>query len=148
MVAHSYQWQVSWRVHGYTVYMYFCTISYFNVVVLSNDLFVPDIIIPGAPTAENEFSNITCRLDGVVERLVDMPTVILSFINPPGGVSGDQSRDGLAYIRPHFFNPVTIDDIGNYTCIAQVISPSGGFFRGVSSEILQIQSNITIIIVH
>ena len=113
-------------------------------VALNNDLFTPNIIIPDAPTAGDNF-NITCRLDGVVERLVGTPTVILSFNNPPGGVSGDQSRDGLSYIRSRLFNPGKTDDVGTYTCVAVVIPSSGGFFGAASSSgTLQIQSNVTI----
>ena len=108
-------------------------------VALSNDLFTPDIIIPGAPTAGDNF-NITCRLAGVVERLVGTPTVILSFINPPGGASGDQSRDGLTYIRSHFFNPGTTGDSGTYSCRALVSSSSDMIFIHSSSETLQIKS--------
>ena len=114
-------------------------IIFFLFVALSNVLFTPDIIIPGAPTAGDDF-NIRCRLDGVVERLVGTPTVTLSFTNPPGGVSGDQSQDGLSYIRPRFFNPGMTDDVGVYTCLATVIPSSGGFFGSTSSGILQIQS--------
>ena len=109
-------------------------------VELSNDLFTPDIIIPGELTAGDNF-NITCRLDGVVERLVGTPTVVtLSFINPPGGASGDQSRDGSAYIRPHFFNPGTTGDSGTYSCRALVSSSSDMIFIHSSSETLQIKS--------
>ena len=114
-------------------------------VALSNNLFTPDIIIPGTPTctAGDNF-NIICRLDGVVERLVGTPSVTLSFTNPPGGVSGGQSRDGLAYIRPRIFNPVMIDDAGKYTCFAAVYIPSLYSFFGNTSSIgiLQIRSNI------
>ena len=109
-------------------------------VALSNDLFTPDIIIPGTPTAGDNF-NIICRLNGVVERLVGTPTVTLSFINyPQGGVPGQLSRDGLSYIRPRFFNPGMTDDVGVYTCVAAVIPSSGGFFGSSSNGILQIQS--------
>ena len=135
VVSHSYQWQVSWRVHGYAVYL-----SYFNVTVaLSNDLFVPDIIIPGVPIAGDKF-NIICRLDGVVERLVGTPTVLLSFSNPPGGVSGILFQDGLAYSRSRFFNPGKTDDVGTYTCVATIFLPRGFVFGSTSSGILQIQS--------
>ena len=112
-------------------------------IALSNDLFTPDVIIPGVPTAGDDF-NIICRLDGVVERLVGTPTVILSFINPPGGAPGDQAHDGSAYIRPLIFNPGKTSDFGTYTCIATVV-PSTGAFVSVSSGILRIQSNVTVI---
>ena len=91
------------------------------------------------PTAGDNF-NIICRLDGVVERLVGTLAVTLSFPNPPGGAPGDQSRDGLAYIRPRFFNPGMTDDVGVYTCLAVVIPSSVGFFGGSSNGILQIKS--------
>ena len=79
-----------------------------------------------------------------MERLVGTPTVTLSFINPPGGVSGQQSQDGSSYIRPRFFNPGMTDDAGTYSCGAAVIPSSGGIFGTNASEILQIQNNITI----
>ena len=112
-------------------------------VALSNDLFTPDIIIPGAPTAGDNF-NIICRLDGVVERLVSTPSVILTFINPPGGAPGDLSQNSSAYIRPRIFNPGETSDVGTYTCAATVIIPSLGTFLGIANRILQIQSNVTI----
>ena len=112
-------------------------------VALSNDLFTPDIIIPGAPTAGDNF-NIICKLAGVVERLVGAPTVSLTFINPPGGASGEQFDDGSGHIRPRIFNPGKTSDVGAYTCIATIISPLGGFFGIATSRILQIQSNVTI----
>ena len=113
-------------------------------VALSNDLFTPDIIFPGAPTAGDNF-NIICKLAGVVERLVGAPTVILSFITPPGGAPGEhQVNDGSGHIRPRIFNPGKTSDVGAYTCIATIISPLGGFFGIATSRILQIQSNVTI----
>ena len=119
-------------------------VDFIVTVALSNNLFTPDITIPGTPTctAGDNF-NIICRLDGVVERLVGTPTVTLSFTNPPGGVSGGQSRDGLAYIRPRIFNPVMIDDAGKYTCFATVYIHLRGYFENTSPiGILQIRSNI------
>ena len=112
-------------------------------VALSSDLFTPDIIIPGAPTAGDNF-NIICRLDGVVERLVSTPMVFLSFSNPPGGAPGDQSQDGSAYIIPRIFNPGKTSDVGIYSCLVSVIIPSLGTFLGIANRILQIQSNVTI----
>ena len=110
------------------------------IVALSNDLFAPDVIIPGVPTAGDNF-NIICRLDGVVESLVGSPVVILSFISPPGGASEDQSKDGSAYIIPRIFNPGMTSDVGTYTC-ATVITTSMTFIS-TSSRILQIQSNLS-----
>ena len=107
-------------------------------VALSDNLFTPDIIIPGTPTAGDNF-NITCRLDGVVERLVGTPTVLLLFSSlPGGGVTGNLFRDGLAYIRQHRFNPGMTNDAGTYACIAAVLS--NFFFFSTSSETLQIKS--------
>ena len=113
-------------------------------VALSNDLFTPDIIIPGVPTAGDNF-NIICRLDGVVERLVGTPLVSLAFSNPPGGVSGVLSQYGTVYIRPRIFNPGKISDVGTYTCAAAVIPSKESFFGNTTNEILQIQSNVTVI---
>ena len=106
-------------------------------LALSNNLFTPDIIIPGVPTAGDNF-NIICRLDGVVERLVGTTTVILSFINSPGGAPADQSRDGSAYIRPRIFNPGKTSHVGTYTCVATVIH--GQSFVATSLQALQIRS--------
>ena len=113
-------------------------------VELSNNLFTPDIIIPGILTAGDNF-NIICRLAGIVERLVGTPTVSLLFLNPPGGAPEDQSQDGSAYILPRIFNPGKTSDVGIYTCVATVFLPGRGFFVNTASEILQIQSNVTII---
>ena len=110
------------------------------IVALSNDLFTPHVIIPGTPTAGDNF-NIICRLDGIVKRLVSTPAVLLIFISPPGGVSGDQSRDGSAYIRPRIFNPGKTSDVGTYICGASVFL-SSGLFGDTASGILQIQSNV------
>ena len=107
-------------------------------VALSDNLFTPDIIIPGVLTAGDNF-NITCRLDGVVERLVGTLDVFLSFITVPGGgLNSDQYRDGLAYIRSHFLNPGMTGDSGTYRCRAFVINSF--FFVSLSSENLQIKS--------
>ena len=107
-------------------------------VALSDNLFTPDIIIPGVPTAGDNF-NITCRLDGVVERLVGTLDVFLLFINVPGGgLTSGQYRDGLAYIRSHFLNPGMTGDTGTYHCRALVINSF--FFASYSSENLQLKS--------
>ena len=123
------------------VYYY---ISYVNIIAaLSNNLFTPDIIISGVPTAGDNF-NIICRLAGVVERLVGTQTISLSFFNTPGGAPGDQSQDGSAYIIPRFFNPVMTGDVGTYTCVAIVIPSSWGLYGSTSVRILQIRSNVTL----
>ena len=91
----------------------------FHHVALSNDLFIPDIIIfPGIPTAGEDFTMI-CRLDGVVQRLV-MGSVILAWTSPRGGVEGMQANDGAAFIRPLTFTPVTTSDANDYQCVATV----------------------------
>ena len=108
-------------------------------LALGNNLFIPDVIIPGVPTAGDNF-NITCRLDGVVERLVDPMTVSLTFINNPPGEPENQYRDGSVYIRPQAFNPGKTSYVGTYICLASVIPSSGGFFGGTSSNDLQIRS--------
>ena len=82
------------------------------------------------------------RLDGVVERLAVIPSFILGFTVTQGGVSGDQSQDALAFIRPRIFNPGMTDDVGTYSCLAS-ISILDVFFGGSISEALQIQSMFT-----
>ena len=94
-------------------------IALLSLSVLSNAVFTPRVIIPGVPTAGDNF-NIICRLDGVVERLAVTPTVILTSIIPPGGTAGDQSQDGSAYTLPRIFTPGMTDDVGTYTCSATV----------------------------
>ena len=107
-------------------------------IALSNDLFIPDIIIPGVPTTGDSF-NITCRLAGVVERLVSGTSLILSFVSSPGGVSGDLALNGSAFIRSHIFNSVRTSDSGLYTCVSMVIVP-GGVLSASTNKILQIES--------
>ena len=87
---------------------------------LSNALFSPHVIIPGVPTAGDNF-NIICRLDRVVERLAVTPTVLTSFVNPPGGTAGDQSQDGSTYNLPRIFSPGMTYDVGTYTCFVTII---------------------------
>ena len=110
-------------------------------VALSNAVFTPRIIIPGVPTAGDNF-NIICRLDGVVERMVG-ERVDMSFRSggTQGGTLGAQSQNGSAYILPHIFNPGMTDDVGTYTCRVTVEPPSGSFFTDQTSEELQIKSN-------
>ena len=112
-------------------------------VALSNDLFTPDITIPGIPTAVDNF-NIICRLDGVVERLVGTRLVVVHFIISSGGFSTDLSRDGLAYITSRFFYPGTTVNTGICICHAIVISSLDWVFFSSSSGTLQIKvSNVT-----
>ena len=82
----------------------------------------------------------TCRLDGVVERLV-MTTVLLAWASPPGGVEGILANDGAAFIRPLTFTPVTTSDANNYQCFATVIRTG---FTGIGPRIreLLIQSKL------
>ena len=111
----------------------------FYCPALTGDLFTPDVIIAGVPTAGEEF-NIACRLDGVVERLAGTHTVSLSFPSPPGGVEGKQSRDGSAYVMRLFFIPVITSDAGTYGCVSKVTVHSS-LFQRTSNGVLQIQSN-------
>ena len=62
---------------------------------------------------------IACILDGVVERLVGVEVDII-FVDPPGGVSVNQSQHGSGYVRQQVFNPVTTSDVGNYTCQVRI----------------------------
>ena len=57
-------------------------------------------------------------------------------------MSEDQSRDGLAYILPHIFNPGMTGDAGTYVCRA-VVQVSGSFFTNIVFDNLQIASNYT-----
>ena len=107
-------------------------------VGLSNNLFTPDIIIPGLPTAGDNFS-IICRLAGVVERLVSGTSVILSFVSSPGGVSGNQALIGSVFIKSHMFNPGRTSDSGLYTCVSTIVI-NGNFLTASTNEILQIKS--------
>ena len=108
-------------------------------VGLSNNLFTPDIIIPGLPTAGDNFS-IICRLAGVVERLVSGTSVILSFVSSPGGVSGNQFLNGSAFIKSRMFNPGRTSDSGSYTCVSTIIVNGGIFYTASTNETLQIKS--------
>ena len=90
------------------------------------------------PTAGDNF-NVTCRLAGVVERLVSSTSINLSFVSSPGGVSGNQTLNGSAVIRSLMFNPVRTSDSGTYTCVSMVNVP-GGFFSASTDRILQMKS--------
>ena len=90
-------------------------IKLITCIALSNAVFTPRVIIPGVPTAGDNF-NIICRLDGVVERLAVTPfAVTLAFSMPPGGMAGNQSRNGSAYIREHILNPLMTSGVGTGT---------------------------------
>ena len=90
------------------------------------------------PTAGDNF-NITCRLAGVVERLVSSTSINLSFVSSPGGISGNQILNGSAVIKSLMFNPVRTSDSGTYTCVSMVNVP-GGVFSASTNEILLIES--------
>ena len=115
----------------------FYLFTHYIHVALSNATFTPCIIIPGVPTAGDNF-NITCKLDGVVERLAVSPTVTLTFFNPPGGTPNNQSQNESAYILPHIFNPGMTAAGGTYECVATIISNL--IFVESATEVLQIQS--------
>ena len=119
-------------------------IKLITCIALSNAVFTPRIIIPGVPTAGDNF-NIICRLDGVVERLAVTPfAVTLAFSMPPGGMAGNQSRNGSAYIREHILNPLMTSDVGTYRCNASTILSNGGFLAPII-QVLYIQSLFLII---
>ena len=105
-------------------------------IALSNAVFTPRVIIPGVPTVGDNL-NITCKLNGVVERLSITPIITLEFIGPPGGTSGEQFRNDLAYFLQQIFNPGMTDDSGRYTCVSRV-----GAFTSNTSEVLQIKSMV------
>ena len=103
-------------------------------------MFTPRVIIPGVPTAGDNF-NIECRLDGAIERLAaTLLSVTLAYSSAPGGMTGETLLTGPVRTRLRIFNPGMTDDVGIYTCAATVISLSSGFFGGFSSGLLQIQS--------
>ena len=107
-------------------------------VGLSNNLFTPDIIIPGLPTAGDTFS-IICKLAGVVERLVSGISVTLSFVSSPGGVSGDQFLNGSVFIKSRMFNPGRTSDSGLYTCVSMIIV-NGDVLTASTNGILPVKS--------
>ena len=111
------------------------------IIIALNAAFTPRVIIPGVPTAGDNF-NIVCRLDGVIERLAVTPLLVnLAYTSAPGGMSGDTLQTGLVLTRLRMFNPGKADDVGMYTCIATVIVLSSGFI-GLGNGLLQIQSMI------
>ena len=109
------------------------------IIALNNAAFTPRVIIPGVPTAGDNF-NIECRLDGVIERLAVTPAlVLLTYTSAPGGISGDTLLTGPVRTILRMFNPGMTDDVGMYTCFATVVVLSSPFI-GFSSGLLQIQS--------
>ena len=117
-------------------------------LALNNAAFTPRVIIPGIPTAGDNF-NITCRLDGVVERLVVTPTIVnLEFASPQGGQhTGEQSQELSVYTRQRIFSPGITNEAGAYTCFSTVRISS--FYNSASSAVrLQIQSLLQCINMH
>ena len=107
---------------------------------LTRELFTPTVIVPRIPTAGEDFT-ITCRLDGVVERLV-VGTVTLGWFLPPGGTPGMQTRDGTAYTIPLQFTPVMTMNAGTYRCVTEIQGiPSLNVFE-VQGEVMRVQSNV------
>ena len=109
-------------------------------IELTHDLFTPAIIVSHNPTAGEQF-NITCRLDGVVERLA-VGTVSLSWLNPPAGTPGMQTRDGSAYTKQLQFTPVVVtSNAAAYMCVAQIQGISSLNVTVLQEEVLLVQSN-------
>ena len=111
----------------------------------ARDLFTPAIIVPVTPTAGEDF-NITCRLDGVVERLV-VGIVTLGWFLPPAGTPGMQTRDGTAYTISLQFTPVVTSNTGTYECVARIQNiPSLTVLESQGGDLL-VQSNVMLRIV-
>ena len=108
------------------------------LIELTRDLFMPDIIVPYIPTAGENF-NITCRLDGVVERLV-VGTVTLAWFFPPAGTPGIQTRDGTAYTIPLQFTPVVTSNADTYECAVRIQGIPSLTVVEIQREVLHVQS--------
>ena len=67
-------------------------------------------------------------------------SVILSLVSSPGGVSGDQSLNGSAFIKTLMFNPGITSDSGSYTCVSTIIV-NGDNLTASTNEILEVKSN-------
>ena len=115
------------------------------VVALSNNLFTPVIIVPGIPTAGENFA-ITCRLDGVVERLATRRVTLALF----GKVSATvvATDIGTPVIVSHQFTPVRTSDAGSFTCDAIIhnIPTSGIFISEILNGELLVQSNVLLLL--
>ena len=88
-----------------------------SCVALDDGLFTPRFIFLGVPTAGENF-NVTCRLDGIVERVV-VEEVSVQFRSPIPGMGIQEPnvlRDGPAYIRQVKLNPAMTNDFGSYRC--------------------------------
>ena len=65
--------------------------------------------------------------------------VTLSFDVSPGGMTGNQSRNGSTYIREQVLNPTRTSDAGVYRCSVSTFLSSVEFLA-IFNEDLQIQS--------
>ena len=98
-------------------------------IALIDNLFGSAVIVPGTPTAGEDF-NITCRLDGVVERLV-VGRVYIFFA---GALKHVQTPTGGPVILLQQFTPVTTFAAAIYICAVYVITPFGVFFSIQAEE--------------
>ena len=106
-------------------------------IVLSDHLFEPTVIVPGTPTAGEDFI-VTCRLDGVVERLV---VGRINLILPGANLLG-QTPIGTPIVVTQQFTPVTTSDAKLYSCVASVSGTTSGiFFESTIVGELFVQSN-------
>ena len=110
---------------------------------LKEAFFTPRVIIPGGvPTAGDNFK-ITCVLQNeVVDRLTETATVLLNFVNPPGGRAERPPQNESAYILQQSFDPGRTSDAGIYRCLATVILTKLLVFQVGTSRHLRIQSNV------
>ena len=103
--------------------MMFDHVTTCTCVALNNSLFIPDVIVPGIATAGENF-NITCRLDGVIERLVQ-GVATLNIL--PNTILTVPTLSGTAIMVTRQFTPVRTSDAMNYTCAATVFDTPSGF---------------------
>ena len=112
----------------------------FYTLALNDTVFTPLVIIPNDLTAGDNF-NITCQLNGVVERLAETPLVSLTFSDSPNGTQGELIQNGLTYIRQLIFNPGITDNAGSYKCHSVVCVASGSTnYSAQATGILKIKS--------
>ena len=109
-------------------------------IELTRDLFRPAVTVPGSPIAGEDF-NITCRLDGVVERLV-VGIVTLAWFLPSSGTPGIQTRDGTAYTIPLQFTPVVTSNADTYECVVRIQGIPSLTVSETQGELLLVQSNV------
>ena len=106
-------------------------------IVLSDDLVEPTVTVPGTPTAGEDFI-ITCRVDGVVERLV--VGRVLLFLD--GVILQVQAPIGAPIVVTQQFTPVTTSDAKIYSCVAIVFATTSGIsFGSTTFGELLVQSN-------